>query len=810
MQSRCRRTARILAGGSFTSIGGQTRSHIARLDATTGLADSLDPNANNDVDSIAVQADGKILAGGQFQSIGGQARNRIARLDATTGLADSFDPNANSFVYSIAVQADGKILAGGNFTAIGGQDPRNFIARLDATTGAADSFDPNANGDVDAIAVQADGKILAGGSFTSIGGQTRNRIARLDATTGLADSFDPNANNEVFSIAVQADGKILAGGAFTSIGGQTRSLFARLSNDTAALQNLAVTQTTITWTRGGSSPQFTRVTFEYSNDNVSYVPLGTGTASGSNWAVTGLSLPTGQNIYIRARGYYRSGYLNGSESITESVRNAFNPVPTTPPVIIGGPNLSASATVGQPFVYQIAATNHPTSYGAPGLPPPLSIDTVLGIISGIPTGTGTFPIPISATNPYGTGSATLTLTVLPAPPSGLRIISSNSATGRTGQPFSFQVLIMGGTSAAQLSIGPLPPGLAADPVAGSISGTPPSDGNFSVDLTVTDGPATTNATLQLTFTSDFAIPIVTSPSTATLVPGQPFSCTITADAAATFSYIGLDGQTNGTLPPDLHFDASTHIISGIYTGGAIASSFHDSENPSNSAGGRPFSESIVTPDTINTIKIRPPLVAVIQDNANNVNGTGTAPLNFFQPVAGSRMTGSAGPVDIALPLTGSGTPGIESRSGGANGNYQVVFAFATPVMTWTPMVTSGSGSVFSSSISSDRKEISVNLTNVSNAQRITVALFDVHDDTSAAAYNVTVPMDVLVGDVTGNGVVNSSDVSLVKLQTGQPITASNSRADVNGNGTINSTDVSIVKSKSGSSLPPAPARLDRQ
>ncbi|MFZ3375583.1 MAG: dockerin type I domain-containing protein, partial [Chthoniobacterales bacterium] len=214
------------------------------------------------------------------------------------------------------------ILAGGGFTTIGGQ-PRNCIARLDATTGLADSFDPNANHRVNSIAVQADGKILAGGLFGGIGGQPRNCIARLDATTGLADSFNPNANNEVESIAVQADGKILAGGLFTTIGGQPRSLFARLSNDSAALQNLAVTQTTITWTLGGSSPQFTRVTFEYSTDNVTYTPLGNGAATGSNWTLTGLNLPTGQNFYVRARGYYPSSYLNGSESVTESVRNAF-------------------------------------------------------------------------------------------------------------------------------------------------------------------------------------------------------------------------------------------------------------------------------------------------------------------------------------------------------------------------------------------------------------------------------------------------------------------------------------------------------
>src|SRR5438552_3024239 len=99
----------------------------------------------------------------------------MARLDATTGLADSFDPNANSTVYSIAVQADGKILAGGGFTNIGGQT-RHFIARLDPTTSQADSFDPNANNIVFSIAVQADGKILAGGFFTSIGGQTSNLV----------------------------------------------------------------------------------------------------------------------------------------------------------------------------------------------------------------------------------------------------------------------------------------------------------------------------------------------------------------------------------------------------------------------------------------------------------------------------------------------------------------------------------------------------------------------------------------------------------------------------------------------------------
>ena len=227
---------KILAGGVFTSIGGQTRNRIARLDATTGLADSFDPNANFLVFSIAVQADGRVLAGGDFTTMGGQTRNHIARLNADGTLDMAFNPNANGFVSSIAVQADGKILAGGDFNGRTASADRRAISSPGSMprTGLADSFDPNANLFVRTIAIQTDGKILVGGYFNganSIGGQTRNRIARLDAITGLADSFNPNANNIVRSIAVQADGKILVGGFFSganSIGGQTRNFIVRL------------------------------------------------------------------------------------------------------------------------------------------------------------------------------------------------------------------------------------------------------------------------------------------------------------------------------------------------------------------------------------------------------------------------------------------------------------------------------------------------------------------------------------------------------------------------------------------------------
>ncbi len=382
---------RILVGGGFNganSFAGETRNYIARVDATTGIADAFDPNANNFVLSIAVQPDGKILAGGNFfgaNSIGGQPRNYIARLDATTGLADAFDPNANNRVFSIYLQHDGRILAAGQFSGIGGAT-RNGMARLNATTGLADSFDPNANSTVDTIAIQADGKILAGGSFGNIGGQARLGVARLDPATGLADSFNANMNGPVNAIALQVDGKILLGGGFTNIGGQSRIRFARIVNDTVALQNLVVTRTTIAWTRSGSSPQFTRVAFEYSTDNVNYTPLGDGIppSGSSGWIRTGLSFATGQNIYIRGRGYNRTGYLNGSGSITDLVRNVFLPADAAQAInlstrlrVLTGDNVGIGG-----FIITGVAPKHVLlraigpSLGALGVPNPLA-DPVL-------------------------------------------------------------------------------------------------------------------------------------------------------------------------------------------------------------------------------------------------------------------------------------------------------------------------------------------------------------------------------------------------------------------------------------------------
>src|SRR5207237_3308210 len=146
----------------------------------------------------------------------------------------------------------------------------------------------------------------------------------------------------------------------------------------------------------------------------------------------------------------------------------------------------------------------------------------------------------------------------------------------------------------------------------------------------------------------------------------------------------------------------------------------------------------------------------------------------------------------------TGNVGIECRRGRATNDYQMIINIATTVTVETASVTSGTGSV-SSFTGSGTSQVTVNLTGVTNVQRITVTLFNVNDGTHMG--NVPVSMGVLVGDVNGNAVVNSSDVSLTKSQVGQAVSGSNFREDVNANGVINSVDVAQVKANVGTALP---------
>ena len=171
----------------------------------------------------------------------------------------------------------------------------------------------------------------------------------------------------------------------------------------------------------------------------------------------------------------------------------------------------------------------------------------------------------------------------------------------------------------------------------------------------------------------------------------------------------------------------------------------------------------------------------------------------IQPIkAVSRKAhGDAGFFDTDLPL--SGQIGVEGRAGPIAGVHQIVVTFAKPVTVSGASLTTGTGSVGVPNVSPNGLEVTVNLTGVVNAQRITVTLSNVSDGTASG--NIPVPMGVLIGDANGNGTVNSTDLSQVKFTTGQSVSTTNFRKDLNVSGTLSSSDVSTARIQSGTALP---------
>lgn len=119
---------------------------IVRLNAEDGSIDTgydSGTGANNDVEAMAIQADGKLLVGGFFSQINGIERIRIARLNTDGSLDTTFESGLNGAVYALAVQADGKIIVGGSFSEVQGKERIN-IARLNSN-GSLDGIDSQVN-----------------------------------------------------------------------------------------------------------------------------------------------------------------------------------------------------------------------------------------------------------------------------------------------------------------------------------------------------------------------------------------------------------------------------------------------------------------------------------------------------------------------------------------------------------------------------------------------------------------------------------------------------------------------------------------
>jgi hypothetical protein len=162
----------------------------------------------------------------------------------------------------------------------------------------------------------------------------------------------------------------------------------------------------------------------------------------------------------------------------------------------------------------------------------------------------------------------------------------------------------------------------------------------------------------------------------------------------------------------------------------------------------------------------------------------------------SRKTQGSVPFDINLPLTGAA--GVESRSGG--GNHTLVFTFNNNLVSGSASVTSGVGTVSTSSIGPNPNQFTVNLTGAANQQYLTVALNNVADSQNSIG-NFSATMGVLLGDVNGDGFVLSGDYTAARAKAGTPVDSTTCQFDINLDGFILSGDYTTIRTQSGTQLP---------
>ncbi|CAN5215675.1 hypothetical protein BH11BAC5_BH11BAC5_14380 [soil metagenome] len=216
----------------------------------------LDFGATEEVNGLAIQADGKIIAAGSSYTNSGGIFC-VARYKTNGTLDSTYSEDGKSTIgigtadilSNIALQADGKlVLAGMTYTDINYDSTSFSVARL-TTEGILDStfnntgkqltsFDRASNGS--SVVIQGNGKIVVTG-WAVISGKDNFALARYNANGSLDSSFSHDGKQtSVFggddyfgtSMAIQNDGKIiLAGYGETLDGARNYAVLARYNSN---------------------------------------------------------------------------------------------------------------------------------------------------------------------------------------------------------------------------------------------------------------------------------------------------------------------------------------------------------------------------------------------------------------------------------------------------------------------------------------------------------------------------------------------------------------------------------------------------
>jgi hypothetical protein len=213
---------RILVGGDFTTYNGVDSRCLASIDFDGNIDNIFRVNTNIDsgkVFAIGIGDEDKVIIGGQLTGYnsGTYTVGNIMRLNLDGSFDTTFSNGYAGFnfdVNTIAVQKDGKILVGGAFTSYvdaSGTYTVNYITRLNNDGTYDNTFSGSCSTTVRSIVIdEYNDTIIVGGDFTS----PANYIVRLNNDGTVNSDFSGGTDNSVYTLKLDSKRRILAGGTF--------------------------------------------------------------------------------------------------------------------------------------------------------------------------------------------------------------------------------------------------------------------------------------------------------------------------------------------------------------------------------------------------------------------------------------------------------------------------------------------------------------------------------------------------------------------------------------------------------------------
>jgi putative Ig domain-containing protein len=198
-------------------------------------------------------------------------------------------------------------------------------------------------------------------------------------------------------------------------------------------------------------------------------------------------------------------------------------------------SVPSASTGGVGVVYQMAASSAGQvgavawSISAGALPPGVTINPATGVISGVPTSSGSFTATVQAQDSWNArvASATTTITIAPQP---IAIATATLAAASVRQAYQATLQATGGTGLTTWTVagGSLPAGLTLA-ANGVITGTPTAAGSFSFTVQAADAGWPGNVATRALSITVGAREIVLYASDASKIAG---TWSLVADAAA--------------------------------------------------------------------------------------------------------------------------------------------------------------------------------------------------------------------------------------------------------------------------------------